>query len=111
MLVYVLLRTVEIFAVRTWGPPLTKHFYERVTEEQKRAAAELGHDPTPQEFGEHVRRRPEAKQAQRRAHVLAGGDSGCRSRSRGARWLRWRRRFRSVALWSWRDSGPDVSWA
>jgi hypothetical protein len=71
VLVSVPLRTVAIFAVRTWGPPLVLRWIERVAEENERIAAELGHEPTPQEFSEYLRRQLEAKQSPRRGHDAA----------------------------------------
>jgi hypothetical protein len=73
MIVYVLFRTAEMFTVRTWGPPLITRLFERVAEAQNTAASELGHQPTPQEFGEYMLRRREERQSEHRARKAAEG--------------------------------------
>jgi hypothetical protein len=71
MLVYVLLRTAEMFAIRTCGPPLVRRWSERAAAQKDKVPGELGHQPTPEELRAYIRRRWEAKQSRRRGHDAA----------------------------------------
>jgi hypothetical protein len=78
MLISVLWKTFEIFAVRTWGPVLMKRLFDSAAELKAEATRELGHEPTPQEVGHYARRRWEAKHALRHGQPTdaAEGASG-----------------------------------
>jgi hypothetical protein len=72
LVMYVMLRTVEMFAFMTWGRPLMMRWIQRAVEDKKRAAAELGHDPTRDELRAYLHRQSEAKHPHRHGHDATG---------------------------------------
>jgi hypothetical protein len=68
LVMYVMLRTVEMFAFMTWGRPLMMRWIQRAVEYRKRAAVELGHEPTRDELRAYLRRRSEAEHPHRQGH-------------------------------------------
>jgi hypothetical protein len=72
LVIYVLLRTVEMFAFLTWGRPLMMRWLQQALQDKESAAAELGHEPWPDEFQAYLRRQREAKYPHRRGHDATG---------------------------------------